>query len=147
MDNDPLYLPDDEAFLPNEDLSVLLSEGASASVTELCSHGPSAALLLGCMLLAAAGLLVCIQAAWKAYAPDITEFYKEAAAAGGSDNLPLSFPTTTGQKSVGGSGGFVNGEAVVPPDASEAQLRQRAAAAPEENSQGSPAKKLSAPSS
>mmetsp|Transcript_72444 Transcript_72444/g.225020 ORF Transcript_72444/g.225020 Transcript_72444/m.225020 type:complete len:116 (+) Transcript_72444:2-349(+) len=90
MDSDAVYLPDDEALVPPEDLSALLAEGTSASVTELCANGPSATLLLGCMLLAAAVLIVAIRLAWHVYAADIAEFYYEAACDGNSPLGPLS---------------------------------------------------------
>eukprot|EP00933_Yihiella_yeosuensis_P014982 TRINITY_DN13194_c0_g1_i1.p1 TRINITY_DN13194_c0_g1~~TRINITY_DN13194_c0_g1_i1.p1 ORF type:complete len:140 (-),score=27.57 TRINITY_DN13194_c0_g1_i1:261-680(-) len=88
MDNEAVYLPDDESLIAKEDLSILLNEGASASVAELCSRGPSATFLLGCMLLLAAALLVCTRAAWAVYSPDIAAFYREAAASRGGDSWP-----------------------------------------------------------
>mmetsp|Transcript_27741 Transcript_27741/g.60664 ORF Transcript_27741/g.60664 Transcript_27741/m.60664 type:complete len:156 (+) Transcript_27741:42-509(+) len=74
-------LPDDGRSLP-EDLSALLAEGASASVAELCASGPSAAMMLGAMLVMAAVLIVAIRFTWASYSADITAFYLEAAADG-----------------------------------------------------------------
>mmetsp|Transcript_64108 Transcript_64108/g.178174 ORF Transcript_64108/g.178174 Transcript_64108/m.178174 type:complete len:194 (+) Transcript_64108:85-666(+) len=86
MDSDAVYFPDDEALIPPEDLSAF-SEGASAAVAELCAHGPSAAFLLGCALLAAAALIVAIRLAWAIYEDDITAFYLEVADAAGRGPL------------------------------------------------------------
>jgi len=83
MDSDAIYLPDDEARVPHEDLSALLAEGTSASVAELCANGPSATLLFGCMLLAAAALIAAIRLAWHIYAADIGEFCRQADCTGG----------------------------------------------------------------
>eukprot|EP00416_Gambierdiscus_australes_P042057 CAMPEP_0171114950 /NCGR_PEP_ID=MMETSP0766_2-20121228/86586_1 /TAXON_ID=439317 /ORGANISM="Gambierdiscus australes, Strain CAWD 149" /LENGTH=144 /DNA_ID=CAMNT_0011577269 /DNA_START=73 /DNA_END=504 /DNA_ORIENTATION=- len=87
METDVVYLPDDEAHVPPEDLSALLAEGTSASVMEFCARGPSAALLLGCMLLAAATLIAAIRFTWHVYAEDIAEFYCEAAGSDGTGPL------------------------------------------------------------
>eukprot|EP00930_Biecheleria_cincta_P106160 TRINITY_DN99442_c0_g1_i1.p2 TRINITY_DN99442_c0_g1~~TRINITY_DN99442_c0_g1_i1.p2 ORF type:complete len:168 (-),score=52.24 TRINITY_DN99442_c0_g1_i1:29-532(-) len=125
MDNDAVYLPDDEALVPAEDLSALLAEGTSASVQELCSQGPSAAVLFGFILLAAAALLVCILTTWTAYADDIADFYREAAAAPGGDNWPL-FAAPRATAGLGGSS-----DPSQPKDQQQHSQRPEAAAAAE----------------
>mmetsp|Transcript_64090 Transcript_64090/g.149246 ORF Transcript_64090/g.149246 Transcript_64090/m.149246 type:complete len:145 (+) Transcript_64090:83-517(+) len=112
METDVVYLPDDEAHVPPEDLSALLAEGTSASVMEFCARGPSAALLLGCMLLAAATLIAAIRFTWHVYAEDIAEFYCEAAGSDGTGPLFPSAGCTGGLGGgCGGPSGFTGGGA------------------------------------
>mmetsp|Transcript_73859 Transcript_73859/g.131052 ORF Transcript_73859/g.131052 Transcript_73859/m.131052 type:complete len:148 (+) Transcript_73859:119-562(+) len=74
MDRDAaVFLPDNEDQVELEELP----DGTSASVAELCAHGPSALQLLGWALVAAAILIVAIQFVWRAYADDIVKFYEE----------------------------------------------------------------------
>eukprot|EP00929_Paragymnodinium_shiwhaense_P015230 TRINITY_DN123288_c0_g1_i1.p1 TRINITY_DN123288_c0_g1~~TRINITY_DN123288_c0_g1_i1.p1 ORF type:complete len:187 (-),score=35.05 TRINITY_DN123288_c0_g1_i1:179-739(-) len=77
MDRDAVYLPNDEALIPQEDLFAL-DDDLYSTTAELCKHSPSAPFILGCALIAAAVLIVAIRIVWAIYQDDITAFYLEA---------------------------------------------------------------------